>query len=174
MVKKLKAIFFDRDGTLIKTKLSKDNKPIAIKNIKELEIYQSVKKILNKLSKDYLIFLITNQPDVGRKKNTKKNVEEINNHLKDVLPIKKIYTCYCDNNNCKYRKPNIGMILDASNQFNLDLKKSFVIGDRWKDITAGVKAKCKTIFINRNYNEKVEHKADFIVNDFYEIKKIFK
>ena len=65
MVKKLKAIFFDRDGTLIKTKLSKDNKPIAIKNIKELEIYQSVKKILNKLSKDYLIFLITNQPDVG-------------------------------------------------------------------------------------------------------------
>ena len=89
MVKRLKAIFFDRDGTLIKTKLSKDNKPIAIKNIKELEIYQSVKKILNKLSKDYLIFLITNQPDVGRKKNTKKNVEEINNYLKDVLPIKK-------------------------------------------------------------------------------------
>ena len=76
MVKKLKAIFFDRDGTLIKTKLSKDNKPIAIKNIKELEIYQSVKKILNKLSKDYLIFLITNQPDVGRKKILKKMLKK--------------------------------------------------------------------------------------------------
>ena len=72
MVKKIKAIFFDRDGTIIKTKISKDKKPIAIKSLKECKMFQSTKKILNKLKKNYLIFVITNQPDVARKKKFKK------------------------------------------------------------------------------------------------------
>ena len=67
-----KAIFFDRDGTLIQTNLSKTNTPVSIKTIKELKIFSSVPSILKKLKNDYLIFIITNQPDVGRKKNTKK------------------------------------------------------------------------------------------------------
>ena len=70
MVKK-KAIFFDRDGTLIKTK-KKKNRPIAIKNIEECKIFPSVKWILKKLSKKYLLFIVTNQPDVFTKDNTKK------------------------------------------------------------------------------------------------------
>ena len=90
MVKKRKAIFFDRDGTIIKTKISKDNKPIAIKNLNECKIFLSTKKILKKLKQNYLIFVITNQPDVARKKNLKKNVTEINRYLKNQLPIKKI------------------------------------------------------------------------------------
>ena len=68
MVKKIKAIFFDRDGTIIKTKISKDKKPIAIKSLEECKMFNSTKKILNKLKKNYLIFVITNQPDVARKK----------------------------------------------------------------------------------------------------------
>ena len=46
------------------------------------------------------------------------------------------------------------MILDAQKKYNIDLKKSYLIRDRWRDIGAGNKAKCKTIFINKNYNEK--------------------
>ena len=68
MVNKRKAIFLDRDGTIIETTISIKNKPIAIKNLRECKIYPSTKKILNKLKKDYLIFIITNQPDVARKK----------------------------------------------------------------------------------------------------------
>ena len=92
MVKK-KALFFDRDGTLIRSKLSKDKKPLAIKEFSELKIYPSVKNILQKLKKNYLIFIYTNQPDVGRKINSVYNVKKINNYLIKNLPIKKIYTC---------------------------------------------------------------------------------
>ena len=172
MVKK-KAIFFDRDGTLIKTKKIK-NKPKAIKNIDECKIFPSVKWILNKLSKKYLLFIITNQPDVFTKDNTKENVLEINNFLKKKLPIKKIFSCYCKNDQCDFRKPNIGMLKKATKIYNLDLSKSFIIGDRWRDIDMGKKSGCKTIFIDKNYGEKLNNYPDHIINFFFELKKIFK
>ena len=174
MVKLKKAIFLDRDGTIIKTNLSKKNTPIAIKSIKELKILPNVKKILNKLKNKYLIFIITNQPDVEKKKNSKKNVEQINNYLSKKLPINKIYTCYCASNKCKYRKPKAGMIFKAVKEYNIDLKKSFVIGDRWKDINAGYLSKCKTIFINNKYNEMLKKKPDYVVDKFRDILEIFK
>ena len=137
-------------------------------------MFNETSKILNKLKKNYLIFVITNQPDVARKKNSKKNVNEINKYLKIQLPIKRIYTCYCDNNKCKYRKPNIGMLKDASNKYNIDLKKSFVIGDRWRDIETGKKAKCKTVFIDKKYSEKLKNKPDYSIKKLDQLKKIFK
>ena len=69
VVKYKKALFFDRDGTIIKSKISDKKKPLAIKTLQECRIYPSVKKILNNFKKNYLIFLITNQPDVKRKEN---------------------------------------------------------------------------------------------------------
>ncbi len=174
MVKNRNAIFFDRDGTIIKTKISPKKKPLAIKSLKECKIFPSAKKILSKLKKNYLLFIITNQPDVARKQNLKKNVIEINNYLKKKLPIKKIYTCYCDNKNCKFRKPNIGMLKDASKKYNIELKDSFVIGDRWKDINTGKNAGCKTIFLDKNYNEKLRSKPDYLIQNLFQLKKIFK
>lgn len=174
MVIRKKAIFFDRDGTLIKSNLSSDKKPIAIKNLSELKLFPSVKKILKKLNKEFLIFIITNQPDVYRGINTKKNVIEINNYLKKILPIKKIYTCFCSSKNCTFRKPNPGMMIDASKKYNIDLKKSYVVGDRWKDIDAGHKVRCKTIFINKDYKEKLKEKPSYTIRYFSEIERIFK
>ena len=174
MVRTNKALFFDRDGTIIKSNISKDNKPLAIKKLKDCKIFPSAQKILNRLKKDYLIFLITNQPDVSRGKNTKKNVNEINKFLKKKFPIKKIYTCYCENNNCKYRKPNSGMLKDAKKKYRINLYKSFVIGDRWKDIEAGKNENCQTIFIDRKYNEKLKSKPNYTIKKLSELKKIFK
>ena len=53
--------------------------------------------------------------------------------------------------------------------FNISLKDSYVVGDRWRDLGAGKKAGCKTIFINREYREKNPYKPDFTVKS---IKKI--
>ena len=174
MVKEKKALFFDRDGTIIKSRISFKNKPIAINNLKECKIFPAVKKTLNKLKKGYLIFVITNQPDVARKQTLKKDVIEINKYLKKKLPIKKIYTCYCKTNKCNFRKPNIGMLKEASKKYNINLKNSFVIGDRWKDINAGKKANCKTIFIDKGYSEKLRKKPDYVIKNFYGINKIIK
>ena len=174
MVKYNKALFFDRDGTIIRSKISLQNKPLAIKHVNDCRIFPSAKRILNKFKKEFLIFLITNQPDVGRKENSKKNVLKINKYLKKKLPIKKIYTCYCESNKCKYRKPNIGMLKDAAKKYKIDLKKSFVIGDRWKDIKAGKKADCKTIFIDKKYNEKLKGRPNYSIKNLAQLKKIFK
>ena len=169
-----KALFFDRDGTIIRSKISNKNKPIAIKKIEECKIYPSAKRILNKLKKNYLIFLITNQPDVKRKKNSKTNVIKINKYLKENLPIKKVYTCYCDSNKCRFRKPNIGMLKESSKKYKVNLTKSYVVGDRWKDIEAGRNANCKTIFIDRKYSERLKSKPDHSIKSFFQLDKVIK
>ena len=57
---------------------------------------------------------------------------------------------------------------------DIDLKNSFVVGDRWRDIDAGHAANCKTIFIDKNYNEKLNSKPDFVVKNIKEIVKHIK
>ncbi len=171
MVKR-KAIFFDRDGVLIHAPVTSNNKPISIKKLKELKFTKNIVQICKILKQRYLLFMITNQPDFERKNNTKKNIIEINQFIKKKLYLKKIFVCYSKNDSCPNRKPNPGMILKAKKLFNISLKDSYVIGDRWRDIGAGKKAGCKTIFINRKYNEKNPYKPDFTIKSNEKILKI--
>ncbi len=146
-----KAVFFDRDGTIIKTFI-KRNKPIAIKELKDFSLIKSAPFVFKKLQKKYMIFIITNQPDVARGNNTKKNVIKINQKLMKILPIEKVYTSYSSSNKNYNRKPNPGMIKKAKKEFKINLNESYVIGDTEKDIIAGEKAGCKTILIKKKYN----------------------
>ena len=66
------------------------------------------------------------------------------------------------------------MIFKAKKKYNIDLRESFVVGDRWKDINAGVAAKCKTIFIDHGYNEGLKKKPTYKIDKFLDIKKIIK
>jgi|TARA_B110000483_G_scaffold243592_1_gene334382 D-glycero-D-manno-heptose 1,7-bisphosphate phosphatase len=172
-VVKKPAIFFDRDGTLVKTNV-KNNKPLAINNIDKLHIFKKSYKICNLLKEKYKIFIITNQPDVEKKKVKKKDVVFINNKIRKELDITKVYNCYCTSNSCKFRKPNSGMITKAAKEFNIDLKKSYMIGDRWKDISSGNKARCKTILIKRKYSEVAKCNPNYIVSNLGEILNIIK
>lgn len=174
MVKLKKAIFFDRDGTLIKSLISKNNKPIAIKDKSDLELSKYAKVVTKHLSKKFLILVITNQPDVARWKNTKKKVKEINYKLMELLPIIKIFTCYSDNDSNYMRKPNPGMIYLAKRIFKLNLEKSYVVGDTIKDVNAGKKAGCKTILIKKKYNKNYLQKANFTVKNLNEILRVIK
>ena len=169
----LKAVFFDRDGTLIKTFVKK-NKPLAINNIKDLKLFNNAKFVIDRLSKNYKIFIITNQPDVARGLNSKKNVIEINSKLKKLLSLNKIYTSYSSNDENYFRKPNPGMILKAKKEFNLNLKKSYVIGDREKDIIAGAKAGCKTILIKKSYNNHKTIRCSHLITKLKDILRIIK
>ena len=174
MVKSNKAIFFDRDGTLIKTFVSKKNIPIAIKKINDFKLIKNTKSVIKKLSKKYLIIVITNQPDVSRGKNSKASVLKINFKLSKLLHIDKIFTSYSDSDKNFMRKPNPGMIYLAKKKFNINLKKSFVVGDRHKDILAGKNAKCKTILLKKRYNDYKISKPDFIIKDLKELLNIIK
>ena len=168
-----RAIFFDRDGVLIEAPISKDGKPKSIKSLKNLKLIKGIKKVCNYYKKkNFKLFMVTNQPDFSRKNNTKKNINLINNYLKKKLGLKYNFICFCDNDSCFNRKPNPGMLKKAEKKFNINLKKSFMIGDRWRDIGAGKKAGCQTVFIERHYSEKKKYKPNFQIKSLDELYNI--
>ena len=115
MVNKNKAVFFDRDGVLNKTFLKK-GKPYAPRSLKDFKIFSNTNGILNHLaSLNYLIFVITNQPDVGNGYITKNIVEKMHDVILNELPVREIFVCYhSQSENCSCRKPKTGMLERAS------------------------------------------------------------
>jgi D-glycero-D-manno-heptose 1,7-bisphosphate phosphatase len=150
-----KAVFLDRDGVINKA-FVRNGKPYPPKNIAELEILPGVLSALEMLHKaNFMLIVVTNQPDVARGDASRVNIENINNYLKKCLPIDEFRTCFHDDgDNCDCRKPLPGSLILAANEHYIDLKKSFMIGDRWRDIEAGQRVGCKAFFVDYGYNEK--------------------
>jgi D-glycero-D-manno-heptose 1,7-bisphosphate phosphatase len=164
----MKAVFLDRDGVLNKPIII-NGKPYPPKSTEELIIIEGVKEGLNQLRQyNYLLIVITNQPDIARGITTINIVDDINNNLKQQLSIDDIYCCiHDDSDNCSCRKPKPGMIFEAAKKWNINLNSSFLIGDRGKDIEAGTNAGLKTLLIDYNYQESF-YKPDYICSNFLE------
>jgi len=151
MNNKNKAIFLDRDGVLNKKRND------YVKSIDELEIFPNIGREISKIkNQGFLIIVVTNQSVINRGIITKEKLFEIHSKIQDVLikdktSIDKFYFCpHRPDENCKCRKPNPGMILQAINEFSIDVSKSWMVGDSKTDIEAGRKAGCKTIFLDEN------------------------
>jgi D-glycero-D-manno-heptose 1,7-bisphosphate phosphatase len=168
-----KAVFLDRDGVLNHVIL-KNRKPYPPIDLDGVQIIEGVKKFINAFQKaNWLVIVVTNQPDVSRNLISKETVEKINSYLKSTLQFNEIYACYHDNHDfCDCRKPNPGMLVAAAKKNNIILKNSYMVGDRWSDIEAGIKAGCKTVFIDYNYNEKKPLNFNYRVKSFDEAAKI--
>lgn len=150
-----KAIFLDRDGVLNEA-IIKNGKPYPPATINELRITDDVLPALRILkSLGYLLIGATNQPDVARGTTERSVVESINEALMRYLPLNEIRVCFHDDkDDCSCRKPFPGLLLQAAKDHDIDLSQSIMIGDRWKDIEAGRQAGCKTIWLDRAYEEK--------------------
>lgn len=161
------AIFLDSDGVL-NTAIIKDGKPVAPTSLAELEIPDEVKPCLEKLKvAGYLLICVTNKPDIERGLMTQEDVNAIYNKIRSVLPLDDVFICYKENSDCY--KPKPGLLLDAAKKYDIDLADSYMIGDRWRDIGAGQNAGCKTIWIDRGYQEqKPIPPADFTVRTLTE------
>lgn len=159
-----KAIFLDRDGVLNKAFI-REGKPYPPTSLAELQILPGVKDALGALKENgFLLIVTTNQPDVARGTIQMETVEQINSFLQASLGIDEFRTCYHDTaDNCTCRKPKPGLILDAARELGIDLSKSFMVGDRWRDVEAGHAAGVKTVFIDYDYLERrpesFDHKA---------------
>ena len=164
-----RAIFLDRDG-VINSSIVIAGKPYAPSNFDQLRILPGVDLALNLFREnDYLSIVVTNQPDVARGKATLDSVEEINQFLFKNLPLDEFYSCYHDDGDgCECRKPKAGLILLASKNHNISLRESYMVGDRWRDIEAGINAGCKTIFIDYDYDEKRPIKPTYTVSSLLE------
>jgi len=164
-----KAVFLDRDG-VINRAIIRDGKPFSPSSLENLEILPGVKKALTDLRLGgYMLIVVTNQPDVARGKASRDSVDVINNYLLNHLPIDEIQTCFHDDKDiCKCRKPLPGLLLESAKRHEVNLKKSYMVGDRWKDIEAGIAAGCKTIFIDYGYLERRPENFDHIVKSLIE------
>ena len=159
-----RAVFLDRDG-VINRAFVRDGKPYPPSGPKELEILPGVPEALFRLSAaGFRLVVVTNQPDVARGRQSRESVEAIHSVLRNQLPIDEFRVCYHDDaDHCNCRKPEPGMLLDAARDARLDLSNSFVVGDRWRDIEAGKRAGCSTIFIDAGYEERRPDRPDVCV-----------
>ena len=164
-----RAVFLDRDG-VINRAVVVNGKPYPPANLETMEILPGVPDALSALSKaGFLLIVITNQPDVARGTTPQSTVEAINQYLTDVLPIDEFRTCFHDDRAaCDCRKPMPGALLAAAKQHDIDLENSYMIGDRWRDIEAGERAGCRTIFIDYGYDEKQPVSMNFCVKTLQE------
>jgi D-glycero-D-manno-heptose 1,7-bisphosphate phosphatase len=164
-----RAVFLDRDG-VINRAMVRDGKPYPPANLAAMEILPGVPRAMDALrGAGFMLIVVTNQPDVARGTTPRAVVEEINSYLLDRLPIDEFRTCYHDSvDGCSCRKPMPGALLAAANEHGIDLQASFMVGDRWRDIEAGQRAGCKTIFIDYGYDEKQPQSTDFRVQSLAE------
>jgi D-glycero-D-manno-heptose 1,7-bisphosphate phosphatase len=175
---KKKAVFLDRDGVLNMPVL-REGRAYPPSIVSEFQLYPEAVAAVGLLkSLGYLLVVATNQPDVGRKRLEQAEVEGMHELLKLWLPIDQIEVCYAAGTAYKqpsdFRKPSPGMLLKAARDLSIDLRRSFMIGDRWRDIDAGYAAGCRTIWINRGYDAPRENAPDFEVKDFAEAAEIIR
>jgi D-glycero-D-manno-heptose 1,7-bisphosphate phosphatase len=167
------AVFLDRDG-VINRALVRDGKPYPPLNLSEMEILPGVSEALASLHEaGFMLIVVTNQPDVARGTTSIAVVEEINNYLANSLPIDEFRTCYHDSSDgCDCRKPLPGLLLASAKQHDINLAKSYMVGDRWRDIEAGQGAGCRTFFIDYGYAEQQPESFNYRVGSLRETVQI--
>jgi len=150
-----RAVFLDRDGVLNRA-IVRQGKPYPPDTIEALEILPGVGDALASLRAAGLMnVVVTNQPDVATGKQRREVVEAIHARLAKTLDIDAFKVCYhTDADNCLCRKPKPGMLLEAAKELGIDLARSFIVGDRWRDVAAGQAAGCKAYFVDYGYSEK--------------------
>jgi D-glycero-D-manno-heptose 1,7-bisphosphate phosphatase len=171
----VRAVFLDRDG-VINRALEREGKPYLSASLAEFEIFPGVSEACRRLkAAGFLLIVATNQPDVGRGTLDQKVVEEIHAEMRRKLPIDRVEVCYHPGkglSDCDCRKPKPGMLLRAARELNIDLERSWMVGDRWRDVDCGHAAGCRTIFIDRSYAEELKQPPDFRVKNLLEAAEI--
>jgi D-glycero-D-manno-heptose 1,7-bisphosphate phosphatase len=150
-----RAVFLDRDGVLNRVLLRNDL-PCPPQDVSEVELLPGVPEACEQLvGAGYRLIVVTNQPDVSRKKQTREKVQHINDWLQHRLPITGWEVCpHDDIDGCPCRKPKPGLLQRGAARYDIDLAQSFMVGDRWRDVEAGLAAGCRTIFLDYGYPEK--------------------
>lgn len=154
-----RAIFLDRDGTL-----NVDRNYLS--NPAELEIIPGTSDALRRLMKaGFLLFIVTNQSGIGRGYYTLEDMHAVNNRLCEVLAgdgirFEKIYYApESPEEPSRGRKPSPQFLLDARDEFGIDLSQSYMVGDKLIDLECGWNAGVKkSILVRTGYGADVEKK----------------
>ncbi|MCX8197002.1 MAG: HAD family hydrolase [Candidatus Micrarchaeota archaeon] len=166
-----KALFLDRDGTLIED-VGYAHKP------EQLKLLPGVVDGLKLLQKHYLFFIITNQPGIGKGYYTVQDFHIFNNLLIEILKKEKIEiqrTYFCPHvEGCDCKKPSTKYVRQIVQEFDIDISSCWVLGDHPSDVLMGINAGCRTIYLLSGHGAKhfaeLKEKGispNFIAHDFY-------
>jgi D-glycero-D-manno-heptose 1,7-bisphosphate phosphatase len=163
------AIFLDRDGTL-NLPVVRDGKPYPPDKAADFQLIDGAAAACHALhAAGFVLVVVTNQPDVGRGTLAQSEVEATHARLLRLIPeISRIEVCYAPGQGRPHpenrrRKPEPGMVLDAADALGLDLRRSWMVGDRWVDVECGYRAGVHTVFLDLGYSEKLTQKPDHVV-----------
>lgn len=173
LANKQKAIFLDRDGTI--------NEYVGfLRNIDEFRLLDGAAEAIKKINASgYLAIVVTNQPVIARGEVTFGELHEIHNKMETLLGEKGAYLdaiYYCPHHpdkgfagevpelkfECECRKPKPGMLIKAAEDFNIDLSKSWMIGDSESDVKAGEAAGCHCVLIANDRENAVQNLAEAV------------
>jgi D-glycero-D-manno-heptose 1,7-bisphosphate phosphatase len=157
-----RAVFLDRDG-VVNRSVVRDGKPFAAPTTpEEFSFAPGVGEALSRLhGAGFRLFVVTNQPDVKHGVQTRAAVEAIHERIRRLFPIDAVKACFHDDaDGCACRKPKPGMLLDAAREWAIDLRGSFMVGDRWRDVEAGRAAGCRTVLVGDGYGEPLPAPPD--------------
>jgi histidinol-phosphate phosphatase family protein len=163
-----RAIFLDRDGVLTR------ERPDYVKTPDELEILPGIYEPLRQVrQKGYRIIVVTNQSVIGRGLAKHSDMARIHDRLLRDLAIHgcsvdAIYYCpHLPEDHCGCRKPEPGLIIRATNELDIDLKRSWMIGDKDIDLEAARRAGCRGLKVPTNGNglKDAVHRIALAEND---------
>ena len=159
-----RAVFLDRDGVL-NAAILRNGRPYPPASLAEMTLLPEVEEACARLKQaGFLLIVVTNQPDIARGTANTDGIEAINRALTALLGLDEVCVCpHDDADACICRKPKPGLLLGAAHRWKIDLRNSFMVGDRWRDIEAGRAAGCRTIFVDYGYSERQPEAPDMIV-----------
>lgn len=169
-----RAVFLDRDGVLVIPEM-RDGRSYAPRNLNDFQLYPDAKAALTRLKQaGYLLVVVTNQPDVGKGLISQSTLDQMHDRIRRELCVDRIEVCpHTQADECSCRKPKPGMLLNAARECHIDLTKSFMVGDRASDVTAGLNAGCETIFIDLDYVSELKPESpDHTVRSIAEAARI--
>jgi D-glycero-D-manno-heptose 1,7-bisphosphate phosphatase len=149
-----RAVFLDRDGVLVR-EIVRDGDAFAPTRVEDFALVEEAAEQVDRLRAAGLLCIVfTNQPEVARGLLAPEVLEQMHQALRSSVAVDDIVVCpHVDADGCDCRKPSPGMLRQAAEQWEVDLERSFVVGDRWRDIDAGRAAGCYTVLLERAYSK---------------------
>lgn len=157
--------FLDRDGVLNAVTVV-DGIPHPPHRVDGLRLLDGVTAACQTLADaGAALIVVTNQPDIGRGSTSLADVEELNEKLRTLLPLDDVLVCpHDDIDACECRKPKPGLLFAGARRHGIDLTRSVMVGDRWRDIDAGRAAGVRTVLIGNDYRERPATGQDLTVS----------
>ena len=168
---KKKAIFFDRDGVVNKL-VARDGGLYSPRVLKDFIFYDDIKPCIDYLiEKNFLIFIISNQPDISRGKMTIKELEKIDLVINKKLHIDEIYFSFESEFTINgTKKPSPKMLFEAREKWKIDFSKSFFVGDSIADRDCAKNANLSFILVSRSHNKELNYSVK--INTLNDLKNI--